>query len=77
VDMVAFQTLFLGLVFGFAPVRVMVGPPVASVQIVLDGAVIGTVTAEPWEVAATIAFLASEYSSYLTGEVISISSQHA
>jgi 3-oxoacyl-[acyl-carrier protein] reductase len=33
--------------------------------------------AEPWEVAATIAFLASEYSSYLTGEVISISSQHA
>jgi 3-oxoacyl-[acyl-carrier protein] reductase len=33
--------------------------------------------AEPWEVAATIAFLASEYSSYLTGEVISISSQRA
>jgi 3-oxoacyl-[acyl-carrier protein] reductase len=27
-------------------------------------------------VAATIAFLASEYSSYLTGEVISVSSQH-
>ncbi len=26
--------------------------------------------AEPWEVAATIAFLASDYSSYLTGEVI-------
>lgn len=32
--------------------------------------------AEPWEVAATIAFLASGYSSYLTGEVISVSSQH-
>jgi 3-oxoacyl-[acyl-carrier protein] reductase len=32
--------------------------------------------AEPWEVAATIAFLASDYSSYLTGEVISVSSQH-
>src|SRR6201992_995909 len=31
--------------------------------------------AEPWEVAATIAFLASDYSSYLTGEVISVSSQ--
>jgi len=29
--------------------------------------------AEPWEVAATIAFLASDYSSYLTGEVISVS----
>lgn len=32
--------------------------------------------AEPWEVAATIAFLASDYSSYLTGEVVSVSSQH-
>jgi 3-oxoacyl-[acyl-carrier protein] reductase len=32
--------------------------------------------AEPWEVAATIAFLASDYSNYLTGEVISVSSQH-
>jgi 3-oxoacyl-[acyl-carrier protein] reductase len=32
--------------------------------------------AEPWEVAATIAFLANDYSSYLTGEVISVSSQH-
>ncbi|MGL4306440.1 MAG: SDR family oxidoreductase [Mycobacteriaceae bacterium] len=33
--------------------------------------------AEPWEIASTIAFLASDYSSYLTGEVISVSSQHA
>lgn len=32
--------------------------------------------AEPWEVASTIAFLASDYASYLTGEVISVSSQH-
>jgi len=32
--------------------------------------------AEPWEVAATIAFLASDYASYLTGEVIAVSSQH-
>ena len=32
--------------------------------------------AEPWEISATIAFLASDYSSYLTGEVISVSSQH-
>jgi len=32
--------------------------------------------AEPWEVANTIVFLASEYASYLTGEVISVSSQH-
>lgn len=33
--------------------------------------------AEPWEIATTIAFLASDYSSYLTGEVISVSSQRA
>jgi 3-oxoacyl-[acyl-carrier protein] reductase len=32
--------------------------------------------AEPWEVADVIVFLASEYSSYLTGEVLSVSSQH-
>ena len=33
--------------------------------------------AEPWEVANTMVFLASDYASYLTGEVISVSSQHA
>ncbi|MEU9096177.1 SDR family oxidoreductase [Streptomyces sp. NPDC048361] len=33
--------------------------------------------AEPWEVANVIVFLASRYSSYLTGEVVSVSSQHA
>jgi 3-oxoacyl-[acyl-carrier protein] reductase len=32
--------------------------------------------AEPWEVANAIVFLASEYASYLTGEVLSVSSQH-
>jgi 3-oxoacyl-[acyl-carrier protein] reductase len=32
--------------------------------------------AEPWEVANVIVFLASEYSTYLTGEVVSVSSQH-
>jgi 3-oxoacyl-[acyl-carrier protein] reductase len=32
--------------------------------------------AQTWEVASVIAFLASDYASYLTGEVISVSSQH-
>jgi len=33
--------------------------------------------AEPWEVANVMVFLASAYSSYMTGEVVSVSSQHA
>jgi 3-oxoacyl-[acyl-carrier protein] reductase len=32
--------------------------------------------AEPWEVANVIVFVASDYSSYMTGEVVAVSSQH-
>ena len=32
--------------------------------------------AEPWEVANVIVWLASDYSSYMTGEVVAVSSQH-
>ena len=33
--------------------------------------------AEPWEVANVIVFLASGYSSYMTGETVSVSNQRA
>jgi 3-oxoacyl-[acyl-carrier protein] reductase len=33
--------------------------------------------AEPWEVANVMVFLASGYASYMTGETVSVSSQHA
>jgi 3-oxoacyl-[acyl-carrier protein] reductase len=32
--------------------------------------------AEPWEVANVIVFLACDLASYMTGEVVSVSSQH-
>ncbi len=31
--------------------------------------------AEPWEVANVMVFLASDYASYMTGEVVAVSSQ--
>jgi 3-oxoacyl-[acyl-carrier protein] reductase len=33
--------------------------------------------AEPWEVANVMVFLASDYASYMTGECVAVSSQHA
>ena len=33
--------------------------------------------AEPWEVANVMVFLASDLAGYMTGEVVSVSSQHS
>jgi len=33
--------------------------------------------AEPWEVANVMVMLASDYTSYMTGEIVSVSSQRA
>ncbi|WP_020671796.1 SDR family oxidoreductase [Amycolatopsis nigrescens] len=43
----------------------------------LTGREVSGRAAEPGEVANVMVFLASDYSSYLTGEVVSVSSQHA
>lgn len=47
-DMVAFLTLFLGLVTGVQPVQVTVGPEVATVELRLDGESVGILQAAPW-----------------------------
>ncbi len=46
---IAFETLLLGLVIGHAPIRLMVSPPVATVELRLDGMAIGLLHGPPWE----------------------------
>jgi hypothetical protein len=46
--MVAFETLLLGIVTGIWPVRLMVAPPVATVELRLDAATIGVLRGAPW-----------------------------
>jgi len=46
---IAFETLFLGLVVGLQPVGVVVGPLVAAVEVRLDGAAVATLRAVPWQ----------------------------
>src|SRR4030042_1751403 len=46
--MIAFETLLLGIIFGRVPIRVMVAPPVTTVEFRLDGASIGTLVGPPW-----------------------------
>jgi hypothetical protein len=46
--MVAFETLLLGVIFGRAPIRLMVAPPVATVEVRLDGTQIAILQGPPW-----------------------------
>ena len=45
---IAFVTLFLGLTLGSYPVELAVEGPVAAVELVLDGAVVGRIEKPPW-----------------------------
>jgi hypothetical protein len=49
--MIAFASLFLGLVVGVVPVTVLVEKPVATVRVELDGRTIGRVAQAPWALA--------------------------
>lgn len=46
--MIAFASLFLGLVVGVVPVTVLVERPVAAIRLELDGRTVGRVSHEPW-----------------------------
>ncbi len=46
--MIAFATLFLGLMLGVRPVEVVVGQGVAAVELRLDGRRLGTIRGAPW-----------------------------
>ncbi|MGH9368547.1 MAG: hypothetical protein ACRD3M_12820 [Thermoanaerobaculia bacterium] len=46
--MIAFASLFLGLMVGVRPVTVIVGEPVAAVAFELDGRAVGRLTGAPW-----------------------------
>jgi hypothetical protein len=46
--MIAFVTLFLGLISGVYPIEVKVGGPVAAVELMLDGAPAGRIAGPPW-----------------------------
>jgi hypothetical protein len=45
---IAFLTLFLGLLTGSHPVQLAVSGPVAAVELLLDGAPVGTLSGPPW-----------------------------
>lgn len=46
--MIAFATIFLGLILGVQEIEVVVGEEVATVELLLDGENVGTLTQPPW-----------------------------
>ena len=48
--MIAFASLFLGLVLGWQPVELLVAPEVARVEVRLDGRPLATLVRPPWRV---------------------------
>ena len=48
--MIAFASLFLGLIAGVLPVRVIVGEPVARVELELDARPVARIEGKPWSV---------------------------
>ena len=46
--MIAFATLFLGLITGIYPIQISVGGAVTAVEITLDGAPAARLEAPPW-----------------------------
>jgi hypothetical protein len=48
-DVVSFLSLFLGLVFGYQTVALEVAEPVARVELLLDGAVVGSLQGPAWQ----------------------------
>lgn len=47
--MIAFETLFLGLIIGSQPVRLTVAPEVAAVELRLDGEAVAMLVGPPWQ----------------------------
>ena len=52
--MIAFVTLFLGLVTGQQVVEVAVSGPVVTVELRLDGELVRTVSGEPWKTSTSV-----------------------